>query len=114
MDEGRPTKMTPETLQILEDAFSVGATDKEASFLAKISATTLYNYCKEHPEFLERKEALKDMPKYQARKNIVKNITDGNVATSQWYAERKIKDEFSQKTETDLVISGPSLIRLDE
>lgn len=114
-DSGRPTKMTPETLKILEDAFSVGATDKEASFLANISTTTLYNYCKEYPEFLERKEALKDMPKYKAKKNIVGDIDKGIVATSQWYAERKMKEEFSNRT--DLNVSGEltsKIISVDE
>jgi hypothetical protein len=96
---GRPTLMTEETLKKLEDAFLVGASDKEACFIAGISATTLYNYQLAHPEYVERKEALKDMPKFKARKNIVEKINSGDVPTSQWYAERKAKDEFSQRNE---------------
>jgi predicted DNA-binding protein YlxM (UPF0122 family) len=103
-DIGRPTVMTPEVLVKLEEAFSIGATDKEAIFLANISKDAFYDYCKLHPEFAERKEALKDMPKYQARKNIVDKIKAGDVATSQWYAERKAKEEFSNRT--DLNLSG--------
>jgi hypothetical protein len=114
METGRPTVMTPETISKLEEAFSVGATDKEAIFLANISSATFYAYCKEHPEFSERKEALKDMPKYRARKNIVNKINDGDVPVSQWYAERKAKEEFSNRT--DLNVSGEmvsKVIKLD-
>lgn len=116
MDEGgRPTVMTPETIQKLEEAFSVGATDKEAIFIANISSSTFYAYCKEHPEFSERKEALKDMPKYMARKNIVNKIKDGDVPTSQWYAERKGKDEFSNRTDMKIDADLTSkIIAIDE
>lgn len=96
---GRPTIITPETIATLEEAFSNGASDKEAIFLANISSATFYNYCKEHPDFLERKEALKDMVKYQARKNIKEAIVGGDKLTSQWYLERKVKEEFAQRSE---------------
>lgn len=113
---GRPTVMTEEALRKLEEAFSIGATDKEAIFIANISSSTFYDYCKVNPEFAERKEQLKDMPKYQARKNIVEKINKGDVPTSQWYAERKAKEEFSNRTDLniDANITGPSIIRLDE
>ncbi len=109
-DVGRPTVMTESTLNKLEEAFSVGASDKEACFVANISHQTLYNYQKDHPEFVERKEALKDMPKYKARKNIVGKINEGDVPTSQWYAERKAKEEFSNRT--DLNVSGEMISKV--
>lgn len=114
-DVGRPTVMTDDVIAKLEDAFSVGATDKEAIFVANISKDAFYDYCKLHPEFTERKEALKDMPKYKARKNIVNKINEGDVSTSQWYAERKVKEEFS--TRNDLNLSGEltsKIISVDE
>jgi len=97
--DGRPTVMTPETIAKLEEAFLIGASDKEACFVANIAPSTLYAYCQENPDFSERKEALKDMPKYKARKNIVDSIDKGNVPVSQWYAERKVKEEFSPRVE---------------
>lgn len=113
---GRPTVMTPEVLAKLEEAFSYGATDREATFVAGISNDALYDYCRENPDFASRKEALKDMPKYQARMNIAKAIKAKSIPVSQWYAERKIKNEFSAKTEIDLDanITGPAIVRLDE
>ena len=66
---GRPTVMTELVLKQLDAAFSNDATDVEACFIANISPATLYNYQKEHPEYLERKEALKSQSKYQAKAN---------------------------------------------
>jgi ACT domain-containing protein len=96
---GRPTVMTPETLDKLEEAFSNGATDQEAIFLANISKSTFYDYCQANPEFSERTDSLKEMVKYQARKNVVERIREGDIAQSNWYLERKAKNEFSTRQE---------------
>ena len=96
---GRPTIMTPQTIAKLEEAFSIGATDKEACIVADIGMSTLYDYCVANPSFSEKKESLKDMPKYKARKNVVNAIREGNASVSQWYLERKAKNEFAQRTE---------------
>ncbi|MGM0215055.1 hypothetical protein [Enterococcus sp. AZ109] len=98
---GRPKKITKSLLQKLEQGFLYGFTDEEACLHADISPSTLYNYCKEHPEFLERKEQLKSRPKMRAKLNIVRSLENGDVGVSQWYLERKAKDEFgnSQKIE---------------
>ena len=97
---GRPTVMTPETVKKLEDAFIIGCTDEEACFYANISKPTLYDYIKLHPEFSDRKEALKKSPSFKAKKNIVNALEEGDKETSKWYLERKNKDEFSTKTES--------------
>jgi len=100
MPAGRPTIMTEQTIQVLEAAFSVGASDLEACFLANISKSTLYNYQNENPEFLERKEMLKNMPNYKAKKLIVQKIEEGDEKQANWWLERKGKDEgFSLRTE---------------
>lgn len=104
---GRPTVITPEIITKLEEAFSVGASDKEAIFYANIGSSTFYEYCSNNPDFAERKEQLKDMPKYQARKNISKALNDGDKDISKWYAERKIKGEFSPRQELTGEDGGP-------
>lgn len=96
---GRPTVITEGVLQKLEMAFFNGATDKEAIFQADISSSAFYDYCKENPEFAERKEQLKDQTKYQARMNVAEAIREGDKQLSQWYLERKAKEEFSTRTE---------------
>ena len=83
-------------LKILEDAFSKGASDVQACFLANISTQTLYNYQKENPTYVERKEALKDMIKFRAKQVVVSEIEKGNVQQANWYLERKDK-EFKPK-----------------
>lgn len=98
-DVGRPTVMTQETIARLEDAFLNGASDKEACFHANISPQTLYSYQERNPEFTERKEQLKESLKLRAKLNIAKAITEGDKTLSQWYLERKAKDEFSPRSE---------------
>jgi len=100
MPAGRPTKMTPETIGKLEEAFSMGCTDLEACLFADIEKTTLYKYQQDHPEFINRKEKLKENPVLKARQTILDNLEDPTNA--RWYLERKKKDEFSQRTESDV------------
>lgn len=97
---GRPTVMTDEVLEKLEYMFSMGATDEMACTLANINTGTLYNYQKENPDFLERKNILKEMTTWQARANVTEKIQEGDVAQSNWWLERKAKDEFSTRTES--------------
>ena len=98
LDVGRPTVFTPEVLQKLEQAFSMGCTDNEASIYANIAISSLYNYQKQNPEFLDRKEQLKENPILKARTKVFNEI-EKNVLTAQWYLERKKKDEFAVRTE---------------
>ena len=98
---GRPTVMTEEVLQKLEFAFMRGLTDVEACLYADIATSTLYNYGKENPEFLERKEELKKHPTAQAKLNVYEAIENKDVDVSKWYLERKAKDEFSTKQTID-------------
>ena len=92
---GRPTVMTKETLNKLEEIFALGGTDLEACFYAGISRQTLYDYQEKNPEFIDRKEGLKSKPILKARMTIVDSLDDPK--NSQWYLERKSKDEFSTK-----------------
>ena len=109
MQTGRPTKMDEITLQKIEGAFSNGATDEEACFVANISTSTLYNYQEKYPEFVERKEGLKNMIKYQAKSNIAEAIRRNNkTEDSKWYVERKIKKEFGNNV--DITSDGEKVI----
>lgn len=99
---GRPTVMTAETLKKLEYAFLKGMSDREACLFANISAQSLYNYCNENPAYFERKELLKEMPKVQAKINVVEGIENGDTELSKWYLERRNKEEFSTKQDIGL------------
>lgn len=94
---GRPTIMTPETISKLEEVFAIGGSDEEACFFAGIGKTTLYNYQQEHPEFVERKDALKERPILKARQTVVKALDDPNHAFK--YLERKRRKEFGNNVD---------------
>lgn len=96
---GRPTEMTKETLLKLESMFSIGASDLEACLMADISPSTLYNFQKQHPEFLERKQMLKEKLVLKARTVIAEALNRKDENTARWYLEKKKKDEFSNRTE---------------
>lgn len=96
---GRPTVMTEAILDKLELLFSLGATDEMACSIANIHPATLYNYQQDNPEFVERKKSLKDMVTWQAKANIANKINKGDITQSNWWLERKAKDEFSTRSE---------------
>ncbi len=100
---GRPTVITENTLFKLEEAFAIGATDTEACFFADISTAALYSYQRENPEYINRKEALKDSLVLKARNTIAKDMP--NPGTSKWYLERKRKDEFGQVHKVEATLS---------
>ena len=103
---GRKTVMTPEIINRLEQAFSMGCSDLEACLYADIGKTTLYNYQNENPEFVERKEKLKEKLVLKARSVIADSLNKQDENTAKWYLERKAKNEFSTKVENETTING--------
>ncbi len=98
----RPKKMTAEMVKKLEDGFLKGLSDREACLFAGISKQTLYNYQDKHPEFLDRKNLLKENLKMHAKINLAEKIeNEKDINLSLWYLERKCKDEFSPKQEVE-------------
>lgn len=93
---GRETVMDERTLHKLEDAFSFGMSDENACAYAEIGTTTLYNYQKKNPKFVERKAMLKRKPNLIAQETIVNSLKDPNHAWK--WMERK-DPEFKPKTE---------------
>jgi len=90
---GRPTVMTPETLERLRSAFAIGCTKKEACAYAKIGKSTLYDYINQNPEFSDEIEELIQTPILKAKQTVTKNLDD--LETAKWYLQRKKKDEFA-------------------
>ena len=111
MTAGRPTKMTEEVLKKLEEVFSLGGTDEEACFYAGISHQTLYNFQEKFPEFVDRKEALKQKPILKARQTVVKALEDPSIAFK--ILERKRRTEFGDKLDVDMTVRK-RIISIDE
>ena len=107
---GRRTIMTQEVIDKLEYAFALGCTDNEACLHAGISPATLYNHQERDPKFLERKDLLKSKPIFLARETVLRGVKE-NPDIALRFLERKKKDEFSLRTETDISTLGQSLNR---
>lgn len=107
---GRPSKMTSEVLAKLEHSFSLGLSDREACLYAEIDPATLYRYCEKHQEFYKRKELLKERPVMRAKIVVCDAIEAGDLKASQWYLERKAKEEFSPKQEQSISLASPVTI----
>ena len=93
---GRPTKMDDFTVKKLEEAFLLGCSDLEACLYADISKQTLYNYQDKHPEFIDRKERLKQNPVMKARQSVIKGINEDSKLALE-YLKHKKSDEFNTK-----------------
>lgn len=83
----------------LKRAWANGCKDCEAAIFAGISDKSLSRYLKAKPKLREEKEQLLNKPTLKARLNVVERIKKGNIGVSQWYLERKKKDEFSSRQE---------------
>lgn len=112
---GRPTKLTADVLQKLEDAFTNALTDEEACLYAGIAPRTLYNYQERNPKFVQRKEILRLTPNIAARKTIVNALGDPNHA---WrWIEKKDPDmrpvnriEHSGKIQVEEAVTDPEVL----
>lgn len=94
----RPTVMTPEVIAKLEEAFAWGCSDVEACLWADIAPKTLYVYQEKKPEFVQRKEQLKETPIMLARKSVLRGIKN-NPELALKLLERKKKAEYSLRQE---------------
>ena len=106
MAGGQPTKMTPETVKVLEEAFMLGCSDQEACFCAGISKQTLYNYQAKHPEYVDRKEVLKQNPFYLARRVTVDALLDNDRAMASKVLDRKEGSKLALTAAVQVTIAG--------
>lgn len=104
---GRPTKLTPETIDKLRTAFLMGCSDIEACLYADISKTALYNYQQKNPDFVDQKEQWKEQLTLKARTVIANALNNKDENTAKWYLERKAKNEFSTKVENETTLNLP-------
>ncbi len=89
--------MTENLLKELDACFAYTFTDEEACLHVGIAPKTLYNYQKKHPEYVQRKQALRKKPNLAIKKELIDGIK-GNLEHSRWMAIKKIPDEYGDKT----------------
>ena len=104
---GRPTKMTADTVNKLEQGFKIGLNDTECCAYVGISRETFYNFLEKNTDFRDKIHDWKQNPVAKAKNTIFKNLDDPQ--TAKWYLERKCKDEFSTKQEVE--VSSSELVK---
>lgn len=105
------TKLTPEVVKKLEEAFAMDCTVSEACLYAEISRQTYYDWIKKNKKLADRFDELRETPVLKARATIIKGLD--NVGTAQWYIERKRKTEFTSRQE-HTGADGAPLVELTE
>ena len=107
MPSGRPSIMTPAVIDKLEGAYLLGCTDQEATLVAGISMSTLYNYQEKHPEFVDRKGQLKKNPIMLARGVVVESLKDGDKVGAHKVLDREegSKVKISGDADSPLVVT---------
>lgn len=102
---GRPTKINDQTIELLRQAYLVGATNAEACAYAEIGERTLYDYLADNPDFSQRIDEWKLAPILKAKTTVVNKLND--VKNAQWYLERKAKKEYGANV--DVTTDGKAL-----
>lgn len=96
--EWRWWKTDPMKVVKLEQAFSIGCTDKEACGYSGISKTQLYYYERQHPEFTTKKDILKDTVILKAKQTIANKVNE-SYGNAMDYLKRKRRDEFGDNVD---------------
>ena len=111
---GRPKSITSDELQKLKEAFMMGYNNTLACVHADVAERTFYQYCKANPEFSQKKELWKKRPLAKALNNVNQALAEGDVNTSKWLLERKLKDEFSSRVENTGKDGGPQEVTVTQ
>lgn len=100
-----PNKWSDEVVRQLKQAFGIGCTVTEACLYAKISRPTFYANCKEGSELFNEFMDLRETPILMARDTIFRAIK-ANADDAKWYLKNKRRDEFAEKSITDVQSQG--------
>lgn len=95
-------KVTTEVLQKLRLYFSLWFSDEKACYYANISTSTLYNYQKKYPCFLEEKNMMKETLTDEAKIVVAKSIKSWDLQSCWKYLEKKLPQEFGNKQKIEL------------
>ena len=98
-DSGRPTVMTEEVLQKLEEAYTMDFNDREACFHAGIAISTFHHHKEKNQEFCNKVEVWKNDIKRRSKKLLHLAINSGDVSTAKWWLEKKAPEEYSNRVE---------------
>ena len=94
---GRTEEEVKELVQIIEELMQDGVSLNMACAVSKIPRQTIYNYIDKYEWVSTRITAAEEYLKVQSERNIAAAVKGGDLDTSKWYAERRMKDKYSTK-----------------
>ena len=91
---GAPSKMTPEVIGSLKEAFAMDCSIREACLYAGINTDTYYEWMKQYPKLSDQFNILRESPVLMARNEVIKGLK-GDKRFSFDYLKSKRSEEFS-------------------
>jgi cob(I)alamin adenosyltransferase len=95
---GRPSVITEETVQKLEEAFRIDATTDEACRYAGIARSTYYDWYGKDKNFRTKMDSAQDYLFLLAKRNWTEAIQNKDKAASMDYLKRRQRDRYAEKT----------------
>lgn len=91
------TKLTPEVVTKLKEAFAIGATISQACYYAEIAESTYYDWVKKNEVLSEEFATMRSKLPLAAKHNIAQAIHNRDLGLSRWMLERKEVDEYGER-----------------
>lgn len=95
------TKLTPEVVTKLKEAFAIDCNITEACYYAQISRETYYRWVKQNPELYDEFRFMKQALPLKAKHNIAQRIHAGSVEDSWRYLERRQSKRYAENLKTE-------------
>lgn len=99
MPAGAPTKYKPEYKDVLLDLMKQGASIYELCLEFEVCEQTIYNWFKEHPEFLESKKKGLSFSRGWWERQGRTNLKDKDFNYTGWYMNMKNRFGWADKSE---------------
>ena len=96
-----PKALTPSARELLLEAWSWEWPDTKACIHAGLSISQLNHALKVDPTLKSTRDLLRTDPQLNAKRNVAKVISEGDIRTSKWFLERR-DPEYSTKQEVSV------------
>lgn len=99
---GRPTVITDDAIQKLEEAFKWDATIGEACRYAGISESTYYDHYNKNKQFSEKIDRARDFIFELAKKNIERAVSEGDTELSVKLLKMRQNKIYNERTVNEI------------
>lgn len=91
------SKMTPEIIGKLKEAFAIGANIKQACYYAEIHVSTYHDWVNKNPALLKEFERMRQRLPLAAKTNIASAIQNAkDIGLSKWLVERQEPEDYAE------------------